>query len=55
MEKTRLGQPFRDDRDRNRDRLSLVDLLEEIPWPDAWCTEAFMDRLSRDRQEVSNR
>jgi hypothetical protein len=34
----------------DRDRLSLADLLEEIPWPDVWCSEAFVDRMAQ-RQE----
>lgn len=39
--------------EHDRDRLSLADLLGEIPWPDVWCSEAFIDRVSERRAAQS--
>lgn len=37
-----------DSRDReDRDRMSLADLVGEIPWPDTWCSERFIDRIAQ--------
>ncbi len=37
-----------DTRDReDRDWMSLADLVEEIPWPDIWCSEGFIDRIAQ--------
>ena len=37
-----------DSRDReDRDRMSLADLVGEIPWPDTWCSEGFIDRIAQ--------
>ncbi len=35
-------------RDReDRDRMSLADLVGEIPWPDTWCSEGIIDRIAQ--------
>lgn len=34
-------------RDRDdRDRMSLADLVGEIPWPETWCAESLIDRIA---------
>lgn len=35
----------------SRDRLSLVDFIGEIPWPDTWCSESLMDRIARSQKQ----
>ncbi len=36
---------FKDREDR--DWVNLADLVGEIPWPDTWCSESFIDRIAR--------
>lgn len=36
---------------KNRDRLSLSDVLTEIPWPNDWCFETLLDRIATRQEE----
>ena len=46
---------IRDHNTRERDRLSIADVICEIPLPDTWCSEAFMDRIARsERKRLSH-
>jgi hypothetical protein len=37
-----------DPRDRDdRDKMSLADLVGEVPWPETWCAESLIDRIAQ--------
>jgi hypothetical protein len=46
---------IRDHNTRDRDRLGIADVIGEIPWPDTWCSEAFMDRIARSERNRLSR
>ena len=37
----------------NLDRMSMSEVLMEIPWPSDWCLEALLDRIVKRQEERS--